>query len=341
MSLLAENLITKSRSLKELNWWKVGGTAQHYAEPRSIDELKCVWRWALENTMPVWVISAGSNVLIQDGEIKGLVISVHALNKVEEVIKPSEKYFSASPAAGPTAGSSVVSSATSEKIIIRALAGTPKSEAAKVFLQNKLAPAIFLTGIPGDLGAGVVMNAGIGESRVPREFCEIVSEVEVLRPKSAGVQPHDKFLRSDDFFNEIRILGRDIHWEYRHSQGWQPGIITRVVLTWPYTPEKNVMDEVRLQTKKRVTTQPLDMPNCGSVFRNPLGHKSAQLIEGCGLKGFAVGGASVSTKHANFIVNKGGATARDVLAVINHVRQTVLVEKGVELKTEVVQIGEF
>nr|AIA13588.1 UDP-N-acetylenolpyruvoylglucosamine reductase [uncultured bacterium] len=210
-----------------------------------------------------------------------------------------------------------------DEVLVHCLAGTPKSEVAKVFSQNRLAPAIFLTGIPGDMGAGVVMNAGIGENRVPREFCEIVKSIEVLRLDESTGQ-----------FSTVTILGRDINWEYRHSSKWQPGIITRVVVGWKNEPDAAVSKEVVIQTRKRVSTQPLDQPNCGSVFRNPLGHKSAQLIEQCGLKGFRVGGASVSKKHSNFIVNDQGASANDVHKVIEHVRKTVLEKTGVELKTE-------
>ena len=83
------------------------------------------------------------------------------------------------------------------------------------------------------------------------------------------------------------------------------------------------------------------MPNCGSVFRNPLGHKSAQLIESCGLKGFRIGGAVVSEKHANFIVNDKGATAGDIDKIIKHIRETVLLKTGVELIPEVAYIGEW
>ncbi len=187
-----------------------------------------------------------------------------------------------------------------------------------------------MTGIPGDIGAGVVMNAGIDENRVPREFCEIVEEIEVLRINESNGE-----------FCEVKILGRDIKWEYRHSSDWQPGIITRVTLGWTHQADINVPNDVRAQTRKRVTTQPLDLPNCGSVFRNPIGHKSAQLIESCDLKGFRIGGAAVSTKHANFIVNDQGATASDVHQVIEHVRSTVLKKTGVELKAEVVYIGDW
>jgi len=321
---LGKNVIIENQNLAELNWWKVGGVARHFSAPHSVDELKEAWRFAIDRKLPVWIISGGSNVLIRDGVLDGIVISMHALSGIESKHIPEASEGGA---------------AASREVTITALAGTPKSEAAKIFLQNRLPPAVFMTGIPGDMGAGVVMNAGIGEARVPREFCEIVKKIEVLRPKADGVGPRDKVLRSDDTFNEIEIAGSDIMWEYRHSSGWKPGIITRVTVGCAFAPDKAVTDQVREQTKKRVSTQPLDLPNCGSVFRNPIGHKSAQLIEGCGLKGFRIGGAAVSMKHANFIVNDRGATAEDISKLIEHVRSTVREQKGVELMTEVVYIG--
>jgi UDP-N-acetylmuramate dehydrogenase len=303
-------VIEENKSLREMNWWRVGGVARYYAAPRSLEELKNVWRWAanpsvsgLAQALPIWVFSGGSNILVQEGVVQGLVLSMHELRGLEVLN-------------------------TTPNIEVRCWAGTAKSEVAKIFLQNRLPPAVFLTGIPGDMGGGVVMNAGIGEARVPREFCEIVREVEVLN-----------YDPSRDQFNVRTFKGADLCWEYRHSSGWQPGIITQVTVGWVNSPDAEVPNLVRAQTQKRVSTQPLNIPNCGSVFRNPIGHKSAQLIEGCGLKGFRVGGACVSTKHANFIVNDNGATANDVDQVIRHVRSTVFEKTGVELQAEVVYIG--
>jgi len=299
------NWVEEKKSLRELNWWKVGGIARYFAAPTTMGQLQEVLRFSYQSKLKYWVISGGSNVLVQEGALQGVVISMHSFTGVEVL-------------------------STSPDTVIECRAGTPKSEVAKIFLQNRLAPAVFLTGIPGDMGAGVVMNAGIGESRVPREFCEITQEIEVLSYDAAS-----------DTFTIRRIQGADIQWEYRHSSGWQPGIITKVKVKWPNQPDAQVPNDVRAQTQKRVATQPLNLPNCGSVFRNPIGHKSAQLIEGCKLKGFRVGGACVSTKHANFIVNDQGATAQDVDQVIRHVRETVFKQTGVELKAEVVYIGDW
>lgn len=301
----ALSLIKENVSLQELNWWKVGGYAEFYAAPQSIIELQSVWHWAWQKKIKIYIISAGSNVLIQDGLVKGLTLSLHNLKGIEKT-------------------------EINENILITCLTGTPKSEIAKIFLQNRLPPAIFLTGIPGDMGSGVVMNAGIGESRVPREFCEIVKAIDVLRINENTGE-----------FTTHTFKGSEIKWEYRHSHDWQPGIIIRVTVAWPNQADVNVPNEVRAQTKKRVSTQPLELPNCGSVFRNPVGHKSAQLIESCGLKGYRVGGACVSTKHANFIVNDQKATALDIHKIIEHVRQTVRERTGVVLQTEVVYIGDW
>ncbi len=332
--------IEENISLKELNWLKAGGVAQFFAAPRTPEELRECWHWAWQNRHRVHVISGGSNVLIADGLLVGLTICLHHMKGIVSTQVLSGAGDSSTTATGlssvdsripETAATSApdLSTPAAGEIQIRCLAGTPKSDIAKIFLQNRLAPAVFITGIPGDIGAGVVMNAGIGEQRTPREFCEIVKRVTVLRIDEVTGE-----------FSEHEILGRDIRWEYRHSSGWQPGIITHVTLACANTPDAQVSNGVREQTRKRVATQPLDLPNCGSVFRNPAGHKSAQLIESCGLKGYRIGGASVSTKHANFVVNDQGATAKDIREIIEHVRSTVFSKTGVQLKPEVVFIGD-
>jgi UDP-N-acetylmuramate dehydrogenase len=141
----------------------------------------------------------------------------------------------------------------------------------------------------------------------------------------------------------LRFAVDEIQWTYRHSSGWQPGIVVRAGFAWPAEHECEANDiaaRVREANRARLSKQPLDMPSCGSVFVNPPGHKSGALIESCGLKGFRVGGAQVSPKHANFIVNTGGATAADIKAVIEHVQKTVKEQKAVALTTEVVFLGD-
>jgi UDP-N-acetylmuramate dehydrogenase len=298
--------IAENFDLKTLASWQVGGPADFLVQPHEVQHLVEAYRWGQDNHVPITVLSGGTNVLISDKGIRGLTISLKKFSG----ITPGEDF-------NPKTG---------EKFLtLECLSGTSKSELLKVFLKYRIEPALFLAGIPGDVGGGVVMNAGIGESIVPREFVEITDWVEVLRPNGTFV----------------RIDKENLTWSYRHCTGWEPGIISRVCLSWILGAKPDVLDRVREANQVRLSRQPLDMPSCGSVFVNPLPQKSGQLIESSGLKGFKIGGAQVSEKHANFIVNTGAATALDIHKVIEHVKSTVKTKHGVDLKTEVVYLGEW
>lgn len=289
--------------LAEYTSWMVGGNAEFFCLPETVEDVQEGVRWAHEKGVPLTFFGGGTNILISDKGLRGLVMCLRRFSGTE--VRESNG-----------------------RLEITAKAGTGKSELLKIFLKHKLAPALFLAGLPGDVGGGIAMNAGVGEAFVPREFVEITDWVEVLRFENGVGQIH-------------RFEKGDIHWEYRHTSGWQPGIVTRVGISWPLTPDPTILEQVKAANKSRLTKQPLELPSCGSVFRNPPGHKAAQLIDGCGLKGFTIGEAQVSLKHANFIVNLGDATAADILGVIEHVKSTVKREKNVELQTEVVRMGEF
>lgn len=278
--------------------WLIGGPAEYFALPENLEEIQELCAWAKKEQHKVTVLGGGSNVLISDLGIHGLVICLKNFNKVQL-------------------------SEDNERLHIVCDAGASKSELLRHFLKRKLAPALFLAGLPGDVGGGVVMNAGVAENFVPREFVEITDWIQVLRP--------DGELE--------KVFAKDLKWSYRHCEGWQPGIIVRASVSWPLEEDPSILEKVKNANKVRLSKQPLDMPSCGSVFINPPGHKSAQLIDSCGLKGFQIGGAQVSLKHANFIVNTGNATAEDVWQVIEHVRKTVLTEKGISLKTEVIRLS--
>ena len=172
----------------------------------------------------------------------------------------------------------------------------------------------------------MVMNAGVDGSRVPREFCEMVDWVEVLRMD--GRRPE-------------RIESSSLEWGYRYSRGWQPGVITKVGLSWSMEPNENIMEAMKEATRNRIVKQPINQPSCGSVFRNPKPHFAGQLIESCQLKGCRIGGAEVSMKHANFIVTRPNAKARDVHALIERIRSVVKKRRSIELQTEVVYMGEW
>ncbi|NJL24094.1 MAG: UDP-N-acetylmuramate dehydrogenase [Calothrix sp. SM1_5_4] len=220
----------------------------------------------------------------------------------------------------------VTSAEREGRIVVEAMAGTPKAELVKIFLKKRLAPALFLCGLPGDVGGGVVMNAGIGEQIVPREFVEITDWVDVLDLES---------------MQEKRFRKEDLRWTYRHCSGWQPGILLKCGFSWPDQSDESIPRRVKDATRLRLQKQPLNLPSCGSTFKNPLPQTAGALIDRAGLKGFQVGGAQVSAKHANFIVNLGEATASDVHAVIEHVKGEVLRQFAVRLETEVKYLGRW
>ncbi len=302
--------------LAELTSWKVGGAAENFCQPQSQSELREALALGLERQWPVTILGGGSNVLVADAGVRGLVISTQALTSLAHYTQAVDT------------GSNWPLSPSGSRFVVEAECGVAKSELLKLFLKAQLSPALFLSGLPGDVSGGVVMNAGVSTAVSPKEFGEIVDWVEVLDSTLPGIP-----LR--------RVERSQLSWSYRKSLGWQPGVISRVGLSWPLVEDEQVMDGVRELTLRRRQTQPLNFPSCGSVFRNPNLQRAGQLIDQCGLKGFQVGGAQISEKHANFIINRGQATALDILTLIEHVKKCVHEKVGVLLETEVVYIGSF
>lgn len=290
--------ILKNVKLADYTSWLIGGPADFFCAPTSIEEMQQALQFAESEKLPITVFGGGSNILISDSGIQGLVINLRKFSQTKAEIRDN-------------------------RIYIESLAGSSKSELLKIFLKNQLEPALFLAGLPGDVGGGVVMNAGVAEAFKPREFMELVDAIDIMT-------------KSGDIKN---IKKSDLKIRYRHTDGWQPHIVIKAYLSWPYEQHPQILTQVRDANKVRLTKQPLDMPSCGSVFKNPELLKAAQLIDQCGLKGFRIGDAQVSLKHANFIVNLGQATATDTWSVIQHVQKTVLAKKSVQLTTEVIRLG--
>ena len=294
-------IIQKNVDLKPYSWWKVGGVADYFCLPHNLDELKEAGQWAQDKKIPVTVLSGGTNSLISDKGIEGLVIHLKNLTGIQVKVNESE-------------------------IFIQALAGTPKHQLFKVFSKHHLSPALFLCGLPGDVGGGVVMNAGVSGKVSPYEFSQLVCEVEVF---------------SLDLLKVQTFLKEDLKWQYRSCQGWEKGVIYQVSFKWPLKPLEDFSQKLREVNRKRTSSQPLNQPSCGSVFKNPKNYHSGKLIEEAGLKGFSIGGAEISHKHANFIVNKGTATAQDIHQIICHVQKKIQDDFKVSLKTEIHYLGRW
>ncbi|MGH1467649.1 MAG: UDP-N-acetylmuramate dehydrogenase [Bdellovibrionales bacterium] len=303
--------IQKKVSLASYTSWRVGGEAEYFCLPSSKEEVAEALEWAREKDAPVTVIGGGSNILISDKGVKGLVVCLKTLSSIEDC-------------------------SDEETFRVRCGAGALKMKVMRKFLKAELSPALFLSGLPGDVAGGVVMNAGVSEDIEPREFVEIVESFKVLRLIGSS-------------FVEKEYKNSEIEWAYRKSMGWEPGVITEVTLAWPLDKkEVEIKKRVKEAQELRSLKQPLGEPSCGSVFRNPYDdvnnvekRSSGYLIEKSGMKGYQYGGAEVSRKHANFIVNKGEATALDIHCAISTVREKVKHEFNVELETEVRYIGDW
>ncbi|MEF3305542.1 UDP-N-acetylmuramate dehydrogenase [Paenibacillus sp. GYB003] len=179
----------------------------------------------------------------------------------------------------------------------------------------------FAGGIPGTVGGAVYMNAGAHGSDMSR----ILKEAEIVLETGETVR-----LRNDE-----------MKFAYRHSLLHdRPGIVTEAVLELARADRKQIAQAMAANKERRIKTQPLHLATAGSTFRNPDDHHAARLIEEAGLKGYRVGGAEVSPLHANFIINTGGATASDVLQLMDHIRSTVRDKFGVSLTPEVLVVGE-
>ena len=303
--------------------WRVGGPAERFYIPADIADLSRFLQ-GLAADEPVYFIGLGSNLLVRDGGVRGTVVLLHsALNQIA--------LWHGKP--GAPAG-------------VYAEAGVASPKVARFAALNGFEGAEFLAGIPGTVGGALAMNAGCygaetwqyvtevltidgcGElrRRTPQDFAIGYRHVEMkVRGEGLGVKGENQ----SEFTPHASPLTP-------HPQEW-------FVAAWfAFRPGNGEVARQKIKglLKTRVASQPIGTPNAGSVFRNPAGDHAARLIEACGLKGTTIGGAMVSPKHANFIVNVGAATAADIEALIARVRQTVKERHGVELVTEVRVIGE-
>jgi UDP-N-acetylmuramate dehydrogenase len=201
--------------------------------------------------------------------------------------------------------------------LLRVEAGVSHATLTRFCRDYGLAGLEFGVGIPGTLGGWVAMNAGIGV----RELKDVVREVEVMSPTGRRLR---HFPRAG------------LRFRYRALAGMAEGsVVVSALLAVEIADSVRVGEECDRLLAHRRATQPVDQPSCGSVFKNPRGHFAGQLIEAAGLKGETRGGAMISPLHANFIVNTGGATASDVLALIGHTRALVRLKTGIQLEPEV------
>lgn len=272
--------------------WRVGGPADIFFEPENTEALANYLK-SLSNGTPVFWCGLGSNLLVRDGGIRGVVIgSQRFLNKIEML----------------------------DAQTVRAEAGVSCATLARFSARQHLMGIEFLAGVPGTVGGALAMNAGChGGETWPQ-----IKDVEMInRDGEIQMIPAERFA-----------------YGYRHVEVPKNHWFLAAHFQLMKGEKEKSLQTIRELLDYRSRTQPTNEPSCGSTFRNPPGTYAAKLIEEVGLKGYKMGGAMVSPKHANFIVNLGSATAADIEALIAHIQRVVKEKTDVDLILEVRIVGE-
>lgn len=283
--------LLQNESLAHYTSWRTGGPADYVFIPADLDDL-AVFLSALPKTIPVTMLGLGSNTLIRDGGVEGVVVITQgALNKLEYGREQE----------------------------VRAEAGVASAQLARQTARTGYSGLEFMAGIPGTVGGALAMNAGCFGGEVWR----FVRSVETINR-----QGEIKIRSLSDFEVGYRsVIRPQNEWFVAGHFSLQQG------------DKEKSLNDIRQLLEKRNNTQPTGTANCGSVFRNPPGNYAARLIEECGLKGYYLGGACVSEKHANFILNDKNATAADIESLIAKIGAMVEEKTGIRLIPEVCIIG--
>jgi UDP-N-acetylmuramate dehydrogenase len=291
--------------------WRAGGRVRRTYAPADLDDMALFLR-GLPDSEPVYVVGLGSNLLVRDGGLNGTVIFTHWALRGLSVLRSDENGGE-----------------------IRVQAGVACPKVARTAAINNLAGAEFLAGIPGTIGGALAMNAGCYGG----ETWNLVVQVETIdRAGTLNVRTPQHYTigyRSVES-RSYQMSGTTGASAYEGGQEWFVAATFRL----PHGDGEQSRTTIKKLLAQRIAAQPLGIPNAGSVFRNPPGDHAARLIEACGLKGRCIGGASISAKHSNFIVNNGGASAADIEALIELTQNTVQQQFGVYLEREVRVVGE-
>lgn len=285
--------ILYNEDMKKHTTFKIGGPAECFIKIKTKEELKEILVFARENKIPITILGNGSNILVLDGGIKGITLTIQI--EYLDIKQDDEKY----------------------QVCVGG--GYKLAKLAQVFLKNEISGFEELSGIPGTIGGAVSMNAGAHG----REMKDIVEKI-----KCVDIDGNEK-----EFLNEEAGFG------YRKSifKG-NSYIVTEVELELQKGKQEEIKEKMNEYAKYRKEKQPIEYPSAGSTFKRGKDYITAKLIDEAGLKGYSIGGAVVSTKHSGFVINKGNATAKDVLDLVKYIKDTIeeKFDKKIELEIEVV-----
>jgi UDP-N-acetylenolpyruvoylglucosamine reductase len=307
---------TESRDvpMRKYTSWRAGGNAERMYQPADLEDLRVFLR-GLPADEPLYAVGLGSNLLVRDAGLHGTVLMLHGTLSTLHIETDGSVY---------------------------AGAGVPGAKLARFAAAHDLHGAEFFVGVPGTLGGMLAMNAGCYGSETWEKVLRVQTvdrhgEVHVRTPEDYEIGYRHVVL------TEKGEGGREKGGEADALEGFtlHQEFFVAAWLQFAKGDGESARREIKALLSKRIASQPLNLPNAGSVFRNPPGDHAARLIEQCGLKGKRIGGAQVSEKHANFIVNTGAATAADIENLIRDVQAMVENKTGIKLHPEVKIIGEY
>jgi UDP-N-acetylmuramate dehydrogenase len=282
-----EKIVETNYPLAKDTWYGLGGPADYFIRPETVEQLKTTARRCNENNIPIYVLGFGSNLLINDDGLRAAVIKLEA-EKFEQTQFDGEQ--------------------------LTAWAGAKLSELVLTCVKKGLSGIEALTGIPGSIGGAVRMNAG-------GNFGDIGAAIETVTLMDS----------QGDIFEKSKP---ELMFDYRSTNITAQFILNARLKLTSADPEQ-IMRTVKEIWIYKKNSQPLNTRNCGCVFKNPRGVSAGALIDRAGLKGLQIGGAVVSEKHANFIIAEKGCKSRDVVRLIDAVKERVKEQFGIELELEI------
>lgn len=295
LKIVKETNIYKKEPMSKHTSFKIGGMADYFVKIESEEELKNVLNLAKNENVPYCIVGNGTNLLVREGGIRGIVLKIEQDNYT---IKQHKNFAE-----------------------VKAQSGISLAKLAFVAMENGLTGLENVSGIPGTLGGAIKMNAG-----------------------AYGTEMKDVMVCSKcmDENGQIRNLQLEEHqFEYRKSIfAKNELILLETTIRLKYGEKAQIKEKMEECRKKRMQHQPLEFPNAGSTFKRNPNVPTAKLIEEAGLKGYRIGDAEVSTKHAGFVVNRGKATAKDVLALVEQIQKVVKEKFEQEIELEIIVIGE-
>lgn len=290
-----EEKIIFDEPMKNHTSFKIGGNADFFIKVDTIEELKMAIEYGKEKNLPITIIGNGSNLLVLDKGIRGLVIKIN-IEKLE--IKEYEDYVQV------TVGSGYKIMPLANKLMNQDISGFEE-----------------LAGIPGTIGGAIYMNAGA----YGKEIKDIVVSTKCMDLEG----------------NIFELSNEEQKFSYRSSiYNKKDYVIIETILKLEYGKKQEIQEKMNEYLASRKEKQPLEYPSAGSSFKRKEGIITAKLIDECGLKGYQIGGAKVSEKHAGFIINYKNATAKDVLNLIKYVKEKVYDKFGIKIEEEIKIIGE-